>query len=115
MPPSLSLSMPPSLPSHEPSPGVFFNPSGELSYAGAALGQGYNINIPLPYRPGGYADHDYDAILHQIILPVSVKFAPQLVVIAAGFDACVGDPIGGSRVTAEWFGRCTALLKVYFQ
>lgn len=31
----------------------------------------------------------------QIIMPIAYQYNPQLVLVAAGFDAAQGDPLGG--------------------
>ena len=38
---------------------------------------------------------DYLAAFLHVILPIAYEFAPDLIVVSAGFDAAVGDPIGG--------------------
>ena len=40
------------------------------------------------------------------------EFAPDLVIISAGFDAAEGDPIGGCLLTPEVYGHMTAMLQV---
>jgi hypothetical protein len=37
----------------------------------------------------------------QLLLPIGREFAPDLVIVAAGFDAAEGDPLGGCHVTPE--------------
>lgn len=48
--------------------------------------------------------------MQRIILPIAYEFDPDLVLVSAGFDAAVGDPLGGCRVTPEAFGHFTAWL-----
>jgi hypothetical protein len=50
------------------------------------------------------------AAMHDVILPIAREFAPNLVLISAGFDAAEGDPIGGCCLTPECFGSMTAQL-----
>ena len=38
---------------------------------------------------------DYLAAFSHVILPIAYEFAPELIVVSAGFDAAAGDPIGG--------------------
>lgn len=83
-----------------------------MDACGSGNGLGYNVNIPLPYRQGGFGDADYDYLLQEIVIPISKQFDPELVIIAAGFDACENDPVGGNRVTPEWFGMATNLFQV---
>jgi len=40
-------------------------------------------------------DVDYIAALDLVVLPVAQSFDPDLVILAAGFDAAAGDPLGG--------------------
>jgi hypothetical protein len=46
----------------------------------------------------------------QVLLPIAREFAPDIVLISAGFDAAAGDPIGGCNLTPECFGAMTAAL-----
>lgn len=40
-------------------------------------------------------------------MPIAYEFNPELVLVSAGFDACVGDPIGKYHVSPEAFGSFT--------
>lgn len=40
-------------------------------------------------------DAEYMSVMHSIILPVAYEFCPELVLVSAGFDAAIGDPLGG--------------------
>lgn len=46
----------------------------------------------------------------QVLLPIAHEFAPDIILISAGFDAAAGDPIGGCNLTPECFGAMTAAL-----
>lgn len=43
----------------------------------------------------GMGDVEYLAAFTQIVLPIAYEYNPELVIVSAGFDACVGDPLGG--------------------
>ncbi|CAG9796344.1 unnamed protein product [Diatraea saccharalis] len=75
--------------------GSFFPHSRDADYTavGEGKGEGYNINIPWNKR--GMGDAEYLAAFTQVVLPVATEYAPELVIVSAGFDACVGDPLGG--------------------
>ncbi|XP_050687799.1 histone deacetylase 6-like isoform X2 [Eriocheir sinensis] len=90
--------------------GLFFPSSEDANYdrVGTGPGEGYNINIP--WNKSGMGDAEYLAAFTQVVLPVAYQFNPQLVLVAAGFDAGRGDPLGGCRVSPECFGHMTALL-----
>lgn len=52
-------------------------------------------------------DNEYVAVFQRIIMPIAYEFNPELVIISAGFDAAIGDPLGGCKVTPEAFGYFT--------
>jgi acetoin utilization deacetylase AcuC-like enzyme len=58
------------------------------------------VNLPLP---AGYGDEDYLAAFDERVAPAVQAFAPELLLVSAGFDAHVDDPLAGMRVTAEGF------------
>jgi acetoin utilization deacetylase AcuC-like enzyme len=42
-------------------------------------------------------DSEYVAAFLQVVLPVAYQFDPELVLISAGFDAAIKDPLGGNK------------------
>lgn len=56
-------------------------------------------------------DVDYMAAFTRIVLPVAYQYRPDIILISAGFDAVVGDPLGGYKVTPELFAYFVHLLK----
>lgn len=40
-------------------------------------------------------DGDYLSAFCQVVLPVAYEFDPDLVLVSAGFDAAINDPLGG--------------------
>lgn len=47
------------------------------------------------------------AALEAIVLPIAVEFNPDIVIIAAGFDAVEGDLLGGCVVTPGCYATAT--------
>ncbi|XP_069991653.1 uncharacterized protein HDAC6 isoform X4 [Penaeus vannamei] len=90
--------------------GKFFPGSPDANYnrAGTKKGKGYNVNIP--WNKSGMGDGDYMAAMVEVILPIAYQFNPELVLVSAGFDAAVGDPLGGCKVSPECYGHMTKLL-----
>ncbi|CAH2102130.1 unnamed protein product [Euphydryas editha] len=90
--------------------GSFFPHSKDADYTatGEGRGEGYNVNIPWNKR--GMGDVEYMAAFTQVILPIAYEYNPELVLVSAGFDACVGDPLGGCKVSPECYGRMTHFL-----
>ncbi|XP_034505172.1 histone deacetylase 6 isoform X3 [Ailuropoda melanoleuca] len=78
------------------------------STVGFGRGQGYTINVP--WNQVGMRDADYIAAFLHLLLPVALEFQPQLVLVAAGFDALQGDPKGEMAATPAGFAQLTHLL-----
>lgn len=85
----------------------FYPKSKDANYdvVGNDKGEGFNVNIPWNKRKMGNAE--YVAAFQQIIMPIAYQFNPELILISAGFDACIGDSLGGYTVTPEAFGLFT--------
>lgn len=80
----------------------FYPGTGAADEAGTGEGQGYTVNIPLD---AGATDADYDAVYRGIIAPILERFAPQMTIVSAGYDAHDADPLASMRMTAEGYGR----------
>ena len=50
---------------------------------------------------------EYLAAFERIVMPIAYEYDPELVVISAGFDACIGDPLGGYEVTPDAYAAMT--------
>ncbi|XP_068655678.1 histone deacetylase 5 [Aristolochia californica] len=70
---------------------------GSLNMVGEGLGAGYNINVP--WEHGQCGDADYLAVWDHILIPVAKAYNPDIVLISGGFDAAIGDPLGGCCIT----------------
>lgn len=70
-------------------------------------GAGNIFNAPLRAGDGG---PEFRAAMNAVILPALDVFAPDLVVISAGFDAHHRDPLGSLRLTEEDFAWVTLQL-----
>lgn len=66
-----------------------------------------NINIPLP--PGA-GQQTYLEAVERIVLPSLRRFAPEVIIIACGYDASAMDPLGRMVLSADSFARMTALM-----
>jgi acetoin utilization deacetylase AcuC-like enzyme len=78
----------------------YYPGTGALEETGAKEGEGYTINVPLP---AGCADAEYIRVFHDVVVPAAKKFAPEWILVSAGFDAHRRDPLGGMAVTEEGF------------
>ena len=83
----------------------YYPGTGAAEDIGTGAGTGFTLNLPLA---AGATDADYDLVYTKLALPVLRAFRPELVLISAGFDAHMDDPLGGMRVSAPYFGRLTS-------
>ncbi|WP_108813491.1 histone deacetylase family protein [Loktanella sp. Alg231-35] len=65
------------------------------------------LNVPLP---GGTGSKPFRQVMENRVLPRVDAFAPQLLLISAGFDAHMNDPLAGMNLTTEDFEWVTARL-----
>ena len=79
---------------HRHEGGRFYPGTGAAADTGSV---GNCVNVAWP--TGGVKDGDYMAAWHRLIYPIATEFRPHLAIISAGFDAAVGDPLGGCQVT----------------
>ncbi|KAM6575472.1 hypothetical protein CsatA_023799 [Cannabis sativa] len=85
-----------------------FNDDGFYTMVGNGPGAGYNINVPWENNQCG--DADYIAVWDHILIPVAKEFNPDMIIVSAGFDAAVNDPLGECLVTP--FGYSVMLKKL---
>jgi acetoin utilization deacetylase AcuC-like enzyme len=71
--------------------------TGQLRERGGGAGEGANLNLPFP---AGTAGDTYRAAFDEVIVPVIERFAPDWLIISAGFDAHRNDPLAGLRLSS---------------
>lgn len=74
--------------------------SGNLGEVGLGDGEGYTVNIPLP---AGCGDRDYALFYDQIIMPILDRYKPELIIVSAGQDAYLQDPLAGMALTHKGY------------
>jgi acetoin utilization deacetylase AcuC-like enzyme len=82
--------------------------TGPLRDAGSGEGEGYTLNLPVP---AGSEEDLWMALLGRVVLPAAEAFAPELVLVSAGFDAHVEDPLASCRLRASSFARMAAFVR----
>lgn len=87
---------------------VFPPNSGALDETGAGAGAGASINIPLP---PGTGDGGYLYAFDEVVVPAIRRFAPELILVASGFDASAMDPLARQMVTSEGFRSLASRIK----
>lgn len=84
----------------------FYPGTGAAEETGSGRGVGFTANFPLE---AGATDADYERV-YATAAGVLRQFRPELILLSAGFDAHMDDPLGGMRLTTPQFGRLTALV-----
>jgi len=74
--------------------------SGWYMEDGRGEGRGYNLNIPLP---NGTGDRGYFEAFDRLVKPVCAEYAPDVIMLSAGYDAHELDPLAQQRVTTLGF------------
>jgi acetoin utilization deacetylase AcuC-like enzyme len=85
----------------------FYPGTGDADEVGEGEGAGYSVNVPLA---AGSGDAVYRRAFERIVLPVLEAYAPDLVLVSAGFDASAADPLAQMELSAGAFGWMAAEL-----
>ncbi|MDW5594138.1 histone deacetylase [Conexibacter stalactiti] len=80
-------------------------PAGDV---GSGAGTGYTVNVPL--QAGG-GDALYASLLEHAVAPLARTYAPQLILVSAGFDAHRDDPLAGMALSEAGFAAMTGTLR----
>jgi acetoin utilization deacetylase AcuC-like enzyme len=86
----------------------YYPGTGAADEVGRGAGRGFTVNVPMEV---GAVNEDYQTVFESIVAPVLRQFAPDLLMVSAGFDAHERDPLGGMRLTTPAFGAMTLLLR----
>jgi len=86
----------------------FYPGSGAADEAGGGAGKGLTVNLPIRY---GTLPEDQIARFRTATENLADKMKPQLVMISAGFDSHVNDPIGSLDLESEDFTTLTEIIK----
>ncbi|MBX3395130.1 MAG: histone deacetylase [Phycisphaerae bacterium] len=82
--------------------------SGRASERGDGPGEGFTLNVPIPpFSP----ETEYLSAFETKVLPALDAFQPEFLLISAGFDAHVADPLASLQLTEASFGQLTRWLR----
>ncbi len=81
---------------------------GKVEHCGGDGARGATVNVPLPPGSGNAV---YLAAMEEIVLPIVRQFAPDLIMISAGQDASVQDPLGRMTVTVPAYRQMTSMVR----
>lgn len=82
----------------------FYPGTGAADETGTGKGLGLTRNVPVRF---GTSRHDYHAIFTHALEKAADTIKPELVLLSAGFDAHVRDPIGSLGLETEDFATLT--------
>lgn len=71
---------------------------GFIKEIGNGRGKGYSVNVPLPPGAGDWA---YEHVLNEILVPLSVEFLPEIVLMVDGCDPHFTDQITHMGLTLK--------------
>lgn len=83
----------------------YYPGTGAAREIGRGPGQGTVVNMPLS---SGAGDQVFQQLYQQVVIPVARRFAPDLVLVSAGFDAHWDDPLAGLGLSLggyAWIAR----------
>ena len=82
--------------------------TGAAEDAGSGAGEGYTVNMPVP---GGSGDAVHGSLVEHVVAPLIRTWAPQLVLVSAGFDAHREDPLATLALSEAGYAGMTASLR----
>lgn len=85
----------------------FFPGSGLFEQIGEGDGEGYSLNIPMPY---GQSADEYLPIYKDLMIPPVLEYEPEIILVSFGVDIHKLDPIGGMTLETEEIGRIVKML-----
>jgi acetoin utilization deacetylase AcuC-like enzyme len=74
--------------------------TGSGGDVGSDAGEGYTVNLPV--APGS-GDGVFRSLVDHVAVPLAASFAPQLLLVSAGYDAHWEDPLASCEVTEPGF------------
>lgn len=81
--------------------------TGAIYEMGEDAGEGYTINIPLP---PGIGDAGYRRVYEEIVAAAARRFAPQLILVSAGYDAHWADPLANMCLSLNGYAVLSRIL-----
>ena len=79
----------------------FYPGTGALTEQGHERGKGFTVNVPLP--PGATGDVAL-AALDEVVIPVVERFAPEWLIVSAGYDGHRADPLANLEYSSTDYG-----------
>uniref|UniRef100_A0A7N0UAX0 Histone deacetylase domain-containing protein n=1 Tax=Kalanchoe fedtschenkoi TaxID=63787 RepID=A0A7N0UAX0_KALFE len=82
--------------------------TGKFDEVGAGNGEGTTLNLPLP---GGSGDAAMRSVFDSVIVPCAQNFKPDIILVSAGYDGHVLDPLASFQFTTATYYALAAGIK----
>jgi acetoin utilization deacetylase AcuC-like enzyme len=82
--------------------------TGPAADVGSGAGRGFTVNLPVP---AGADDRLFCSLVDHVVVPLAHSFAPQLMLVSAGYDAHRDDPLGSCEVTEAGYAAMTRSIR----
>jgi acetoin utilization deacetylase AcuC-like enzyme len=86
----------------------YYPGSGGFQEDGNGKGKGFTVNAPFP---PGFGDAEYLSVYTKILVPIALEYQPELILVSAGFDPFLKDPLGGMKLTGDGFGALAGVVQ----
>jgi len=81
---------------------IEFPLTGFADETGEDEGQGYTVNVPLPYETG---DRIYLKAFKEVAAPIISQYKPQFILVSTGFDNHYADPVGNLSLSTFSYAK----------
>jgi acetoin utilization deacetylase AcuC-like enzyme len=82
--------------------------TGAATETGQGDGEGFTVNLPVP--PGS-GDAVFGALVEHVVVPLARRYAPELILVSAGYDAHADDPLAECAVTDAGYRTMAASVR----
>jgi len=82
--------------------------TGAAADVGSGPGEGYTVNMPVP---AGSGDAVFLSHVEHVVRPLARAYRPELVLVCAGYDAHVDDPLASCVVTDAGYAAMAASVR----
>lgn len=82
----------------------------EANYDAVGKGKGQGYNVHVAWNKSKIQSSSYLYAFDNLLLPMLKDYDPELVLVSAGFDSGIGDPLGGCKVAPTGYAEMTKRL-----
>ncbi|CAN1829009.1 Histone deacetylase 14, chloroplastic [Linum perenne] len=82
--------------------------TGKIDEVGVGAGEGTTLNLPLP---GGSGDTAMRTVFDEVIAPCAERFKPDIILVSAGYDGHVLDPLASLQYTTSTYYSLASNIK----